>query len=706
MSIATLKARATTAYLRVRARTSPRRALAALALGAGIVLAVGAVGVATEALIRARIVPPSARVPSALYTRPVAWTDGDRDAAVVIGPLNPALNEERIPVRLEDVPEHLLAAVLAVEDQRFYAHHGLDPRRIAGALVANVKAGGVSQGGSTITQQLAKNLFLTARRTSLRKIREAAFATVLELRYTKAEILEAYLNEIYLGQNGGAAIHGVGAAARYYFGKPVERITLAESALLAGMIRSPNRLAPTRHADAARDRRDLVLGLMLAQNRADSADVARARRSRVSTRANPPARIDGRYFRDYVAASIRGNLRPRGTAIYTTLDATLQRSGERAIARGMARLGKPGAQAALVAIDPRTGDVLAMVGGADYGTSQFNRAVDALRQPGSAFKPFVALTALEARENGRPAFTLATMVEDEPLSVSTPQGAWQPVNYDRGYRGEVTVREALEYSYNVPFARIGIAVGPRQVAATAQRLGITSKLSPVPSLALGSSEVTLLELVRAYGVLATQGDLADTRTVAGYRIGDRDQALVDTQTIRRVADPAATFLVTSALQGAVRHGTGAGLSTGRFRGDVAGKTGTSNDWRDAWFVAYSPTLVVGAWVGYDDGRSLRLAGSAAAVPIVSDFFANMGVVSGESFRVPDGVEEHYVGGNWWSCGQREYFLEGTAPDGGCDFRWNIGDQDRERWRGVRGQLEKFFLERLQASIESARRRRR
>ncbi|MDQ8165938.1 MAG: transglycosylase domain-containing protein, partial [Gemmatimonadota bacterium] len=423
-----------------------------------------AMAISGEALVRGHIKPASARAPSALYTRQTSWGRDDGTGAVAIGSLNPALNEHRVPVNLRDVPQHVVDAVLAVEDKRFYDHHGLDPRRIVGALVANVRAGGIAEGGSTIAQQLAKNLFLSADRTPLRKLREAALSVTLELRHTKREILEAYLNEIYLGRDGSAGIHGVGAGAHYYFGKSVGQLSLSESALLAGMIRSPNRLAPTRHPRAARERRNLVLGLMVAQKRINTAPAARARDARVPTRTYPLRKFEARYFRDFAAESMRERMPERGGAIYTTLDATLQRSADRAVARGLSRIDRPGAQAALVAIDPRTGDVLAMVGGRDYSTSQFNRATDARRQPGSAFKPFVALAALEAGADGSPTLTLASKIQDEPLRVATPRGDWQPVNYDGGFRGEVTLREALEQSLNVPFARVGLAVGPERIA--------------------------------------------------------------------------------------------------------------------------------------------------------------------------------------------------------------------------------------------------
>ena len=642
-----------------------------------VVVLVALAAAFTEAVVRARLQAPQDRIPTALYTRPVPWSGGRTPRRpVAIGAIGGVPMERRLPVVLEDVPDHLVQAVLAVEDQRFYDHHGLDARRIGGALIANIKAGGIRQGGSTVTQQLAKNLFLTADRTPLRKLREAVMAIVLEARHEKADILEAYLNEIYLGQDGARAIHGVGAAARYYLGKDIQRVNLAESAVLAGMIRAPNRYAPTRNPTTARQRRDLVLRLMAEQERITSAAAARARRAGIARRAYPDAVLDGRYFRDASAAAVPGRLPARGVAVYTTLDAGLQRAAERAVRSGLSRLRAPGAEAALLAIDPRNGEILAMVGGREYGASQFNRAIEARRQPGSAFKPVVALAALERASGSGPAFTLASLVEDEPLRVRTPSGPWQPVNYDGRFRGTVTVREAMEQSLNVPFARIGLAIGVDRVAATAKRLGIASPLRAVPSLALGSSEVTLFELVRAYGVLAAGGDLAEPRTILGHARHGRPFGEPPSARTVRVVDPAAAYLVTSALEGAVSRGTGRALNgSGRFDG-IAGKTGTSNDWRDAWFLAYTPTLVVGVWVGYDDGRSLGVSGAGAALPIVARFLEDARAEhSGEPFEVPDGITEGYVTlahGGWLSeCGSREVFLEGTEPsDGGC-FRFEF-----------------------------------
>ncbi len=677
-----------------------------------VTFALGFVAIGLEALIRARLSAPGARLPATLYTRPVAWRDGsDRVAPLAIGTFDGSPMDERVPVTLAQLPDRLVQAVLAVEDQRFFEHHGLDPRRIGGALVANVRARSISQGGSTITQQLAKNLYLNANRTPLRKLREAAMALVLEARFSKTQILEAYLNEIYLGQDGSRAIHGVGAAARYYYGKDVRKVSLAEAAQLAAMISAPNRTIATRHPEAAQQRRDMVLDLMQQQQRISSASAERATTAPLTIGEHSSPLLDSRYFRDFVVAGVSGSA-PRGTAIYTTLDATLQRAAERAVRRGMERSSLQGAEAALVAIDPRTGDVLAMVGGRSYAASQFNRAANARRQPGSAFKPIVALTALQRRDTKAPAFTLASVVEDEPLSIKTRAGLWQPANYDREFRGPVTVREALEQSLNVPFARIGLAVGPDRIVANARRLGITSPLHAVPSLALGSSEVTLLELVRAYGVLADEGSLATMRTVLARHDGHGDLQVDTTTRVTQVADSATTYLVTSALQGVVTRGTGRALNGDGHLGAIAGKTGTSNDWRDAWFIAYSPTLVVGVWVGYDDGRSIQMTGAMAALPIAERFLDEATPEKGwQQFEVPDGVTEAYagtgVGASEGDCGTREVFLAGTEPaESDCSTITIHGWRGAEEWGAALVRNAGRLLEGLIAQRIEARRSRR
>jgi penicillin-binding protein 1B len=635
-----------------------------------------------------------------------------------IGAVDPELHEARRPVALARVSQSLVDAVLAIEDQRFYKHRGLDLIRIAGAVVANLRAGRVTQGASTITQQLAKNLFLTSARTPLRKLREAAMSLTLEDRYDKRRILEAYLNEIYLGQNGPDAIRGVGEAAWYYFGKDVGDLTLSECALLAGMIRGPNLYSPVRNPSAARDRRDLVLRMMLEQGRITEREAKSASRSSVRVRPRPDAVPPARHFRDFAVTRARAELGVtpprRGGAIVTTLDAELQRAAERAVREGVVAAERGGArglgegplQAARVALDPRTGDVLALVGSRDYGGSQFDRATDALRQPGSAFKPIVALAALARGDDGRPAFTLASEVDDEPLSVKSGTTIWRPVNYDGDFRGPVTVRQALEQSLNVPFARIGLAVGPKRIVSTARALGITSPLRPVPSLALGASEVTPLELTRAYGVLAAGGWRADTRAILGVTDGHGAFHAAGQPKGQQVFDAAAAYLVTSALQGAVARGTGRGLRSQGVDGPIAGKSGTSSDWRDAWFIAYSPSLVVGVWVGFDDGHSTRLSGARAALPIVARFLRQALPDGGADFTVPDGVEFANVdvhSGQWagygYGCwGEQEAFLEGTAPERQCESSpWRF-----DRWVSQLDGISDRLRDRILRRIERAR----
>ena len=617
-----------------------------------------------DALERGRLPTPEQRIPTALYSRPVPWgRDAPARAPINLGTVDGNPVELREPVPLEEVPEELVNAVLAIEDQRFFHHSGLELQRIIAAFIANLKAGEITQGGSTISQQLAKNLFLSPSRSPIRKLREAVLATVLESRYDKPTLLRGYLNEVYLGQGRTGAIHGVGAAARYYFGKPVRELSLAEAALLAGMIQAPNRYAPDRNPEAAKGRRDLVLAQMLDQRRIEPEEAELARAKPVPQKVFPPEGYSSRWFRDYAVRYVPRDLPRRGMALHTTLDLSLQDMAERAIRKTLARLDLEGVQAALVALDPRTGEVLAMVGGGSYETSQFNRATSALRQPGSAFKPIVAATALEPPPGGLPAYTLASLLDDAPLFLPTSNGPWHPANYDGRYRGLVTLRRATEQSLNVPFARLGLVLGPSRIVETAQRLGIGTPLRAVPSLALGTSEVTLLELTRAYGVFAANGRLAATQIF--YHPAAYGETIEPYQPeVRDVLDPRVAYLVTSTLEGVVVRGTARALQGSRF-GAIAGKTGTSSDWRDAWFIAYSPALVVGAWVGYDDGGSLHLTGARAALPIVEDFLGRVApYLPNLSFVEPAGIIETLVQVNreWpWECGRRELFLAGTEP---------------------------------------------
>jgi penicillin-binding protein 1B len=645
---------------------------------------------------------------------------GERTARFVLEPelIHTALGDHRkdkIPVPLSAVPKHMVDAVLTIEDQRFYDHGGMDIRRVVGAGIANFKAGKVVQGGSTLTQQLAKNLFLSARRTPIRKYRELLMAFVLEVRYSKDEILQAYLNEVYMGQHHGVAVHGVARGAQLYFGKDISEVEVSEAAVLAGIIRGPNLYSPDRNPALTLARRNLVLDLMRERDvlREEEYEVARAaalNAQEVTVRSGY-----GRYFVDHVSRQLRdveSLPQVHGLSIFTTLDLDLQVIAEAAVREGLSSLEKvyPPArreesplQAALVALNPETGEILAMVGGRDYAASQFNRAVDARRQPGSAFKPVVALAALSRREG----YTLASVVEDAPLSVETPAGMWEPSNYDGQFRGPVTLRSALERSLNVPFARIGLDIGPEHIAQTATRLGLDGHINPVPSLALGASEVTPLGLTRAFGVLAARGFRADLNSVLAVVDGHGNLVSRSAPAGEQVYLPEEVYLVTSALRGAVDRGTGRGLRRDGFRGDVAGKSGTTNDFRDAWFVGFTPRLALGVWVGFDDGRSIGLPGSRAALPIFSRFLAQAVGSDGDGeFEQPSGLEVAAVGdGPGWGCrGEPELFLPGTVPMSSCSSWYS--NFFRSSRRSMRNSQASSILEELRQRQRRSRSRRR
>lgn len=651
--------------------------------------------------------------------------DGQRRTYVtlepeLIGSFLGAAGKDRIPVRLRDVPDHLVEAILSSEDKRFFEHKGLDLRRIAAASLANMRAGRIVQGASTLTQQLARTLYLSPRRTFIRKLRETAIALVLEWRYSKDDILEAYLNEVYLGQEGGAAVHGVGRAARHYFGKDVSNLDLSEAATLAALIRGPSLYSPFRRPDVARSRRDLVLKQMLERDAITEEAYQEARGATIDLiAAQPPAR-SVQYFVDFVEEQLQAShgaeaLEGGGLAVFTTLDVRLQRAAEEAVREGLSQLeaqylelaGQDARlQAALVALDPRSGEILALVGGREYGESQFNRAVKARRQPGSAFKPIVALAALSGRgweddADDRP-FTLASVLHDERLVVQTPQGPWEPVNYDDRFRGPISLREALERSLNVPFARLGMAVGPVRIVGTAHNLGIEGPLRPVPSIALGSSEVTPLELTRAFGVLAAGGFRSKVRIT--FALLDRDGNLLERgePAGEQVYDPAEAYLVTSALRGAVERGTGRGLRALGYRGDVAAKSGTTNNFRDGWFIGYTPALAVGVWVGFDDGRTIGLPGARVALPIFARFLADAvgpdgeaGLYGGAEFLPPSGLElvevnpETGLRAGPGCPGRYELFLEGTAPEESCSPFWRVVRYRRGEEAWLREQIARL-----------------
>lgn len=615
--------------------------------------------------------------------------------------------KERRPARVDQLPEELVQAVLTVEDQDFFDHLGLSLSGIARAAWVNWTGGEVTQGGSTITQQLVKNLYLSHERTWSRKLREAVLAVFLEVRFSKRAILQAYLNEIYLGASRGVNLMGVGAASRAYFGKDPHQLDLGESALLAGMIRSPANYSPVARRDAARRRRDQVLDLMVARGVVDAERAERAQAGPVSAAPEPVVRRRAPYFADAMAdeAARRFGVRDLADAGYvllSTLDWPDQQAAREAVDWGLPALengwekGNPEArgplQGALVSLDPRDGGILAYVGGRDYSRSQFDRARKARRQAGSAFKPVVYAAAFESGQA-----TPATLVEDAPLTVTLAGQTWTPDNYDDAYHGWVRARTALEDSYNVASARLALQTGLPRIVETARALGIRSDLDPLPSLALGAFEVTPLELSSVYATLARGGERPPIYGLTA--VFDAEGRAVDglaPPEPERVLSPEASYLLTSLLQGVLDRGTGASARSQGLQGPLAGKTGTSNGRRDNWFAGYSPERVSVVWVGYDDNAATRMSGARAALPLWTRFTVRVRPPGGYStFRMPPGVTTAVIDP---ASGQlatddcpeafTEVFLEGYVPREVCDLHGRGGWWDRdEDWRERRRREE-------------------
>jgi penicillin-binding protein 1A len=548
----------------------------------------------------------------------------------VLGRITP-VRRENVP--LASVPAHVRAAFIATEDRRFYEHNGLDWRGIIRASVRNTAALGVREGFSTITMQAVRNTFLAGRfrqRSLGRKLMEMRYARLLEQHLTKDEILQLYLNVIYLG-NG---VYGVEGASRDLFGKSVENVTLAEGAMLAALPKAPSVYTPRRDARRARARRDLVLSLMLREGYIDT--------TRARAAARQPLRIAKDEWERYasnepsaltaVRAAVDSIVRKIGIEesgdliISTTLDAAAQRAADRAVARRAAIIQRESnawnrkqvgeVQGAMVALDVRTGEIRALVGSSHYERGGFNRALAARRQPGSAFKPFVYAAALAT------GLTPATMVDDEPLEVRDAGRTWIPANYGHEYAGRITFRNALAISSNVAAVRVSRAVGEARVVDAARRNGITSPLQPVPAIALGAMEVTPLELVAAYAPFSNGGFRVTPYLVSRIETPD-GELLWSTQPARTpVLDPRDAFQITSMLRSVVDEGTGTAVRAAGVVAPVAGKTGTTNDGADVWFVGYTPTLVAGFWFGYDARRSIsgNANGGRHAAPAWADFY--------------------------------------------------------------------------------------
>ncbi len=570
--------------------------------------------------------------------------------------------ENRAYVRLEDIPVVLQQAVVAIEDERFYQHRGVDVRGILRAAWRNLTRQSVVEGGSTITQQLARNLFLSPRRTLDRKLQEILLAVEVERRLTKPEILERYLNQVYFG-NGA---YGVEMAARLFFGKGARELTLPEAALLAGVVQAPSRYSPFDNFPAAKRRQEVVLDRMVELGYISREQAEAAKEARLALSPGPRnaglVGVRAAYFVSYILPYLverygEDAVYNGGLQVYTTLDPRLQALAQQVVTRGVEEARRAGlrvTQGALVAVEPRTGRILAMVGGVDFQRSQFNRAWQARRQPGSAFKPFIYTAALE--QGVSPDHVLL----DAPVEYRIAGwGYWRPKNYDGTYWGPVPLRVALEHSRNIPAVRMLAELGPQTVIDTARRMGIRSPLQPHLSLALGTSEVTPLEMAAAFATLAAGGIYAEP--VAITRVLDaKGRVLEEVRPHRRMAlRPEVAYLMTDLLRGVIVRGTGRAADTGR---PAAGKTGTTDDYRNAWFVGYTPELSVAVWVGNDDNSPTnRVVGGSVPARLWARFVKR--ALAGKppsDFPVPEGIVHVPV------CVQ-------YAADGTCE---------RQGWRPV------------------------
>lgn len=586
---------------------------------------------------------------------------------VAIANIYPANNEDRLLVRRDQVPAALIGMLLAVEDRKFYDHHGVDPLAIGRALLANLRAGRTVQGGSTLTQQLVKNFYLTQDRTFRRKANEAIMALLLEYHYDKDEILEAYLNEVFLGQDGRRAIHGFGLAAQFYFQRRLQDLDTHELALLVAMVRGPSYYDPRRREERALDRRNRVLDLAEAQGVIDAAEATRARKRPLGVTSRAPSGVTPfpaflqlvreQLYRDYQ----EDDLRNEGLVIFTTLDPLVQVAAERAVTDRLAAIERarnlPAGEldAAVVVTSPEQGEVLAMIGGRDLRYAGFNRALAAARPIGSLVKPIVYLTALQRL----PGHTLATPLDDGPLEVKLDTGqVWAPNNYDRQFHGQVMTLDALVHSYNVSTARLGLGVGVGRVVDQMLQMGLPRRVPAYPSLLLGAVELSPYQVAQLYQGLAAGGYGAPLRAIREVMDSHGQVLSRYPLDIARVADPTSVYLVTAALHDVTRRGTASALQTTLPGIAVAGKTGTTDDLRDAWFAGYSADHLAVVWVGRDDNRPIGLTGSSGALPIWGSLMSDIPTRT-LAPPIPDNVE--------WL---RIDTASGLRADAGCtDVRW-------------------------------------
>jgi penicillin-binding protein 1B len=567
---------------------------------------------------------------------------------LLIGSIFPTHGEDRIVLPPSAVPPLLPEALKAVEDRKFDHHHGVDPVAIARAVWANVRAGGIAQGGSTLTQQLVRSYFLTTEQTLSRKLREAAMSIALELHFTKADLMNAYVNEIYLGQDGQRAVHGFGLASQFYFGKPLAELDLSEVALLVAVVRGPSYYDPRRHPDRVKARRDLVLKVLVEQGVIKQADADAALKRPLGVIARSTSGYYPAYL-DFVRRTLRRDYREQdlteaGLRIYTSLDPRAQDTAERALEQELTRLDKvhaatvkkkPGPQddkpedkaqlqAAVVVTAPQSGEVIALLGGREVGYNGFDRALDAVRPMGSLVKPFVYLTALETKR-----YTAATVIQDEPIDVRLKNGThWKPLNFTKELYGPVPLVRALSESLNLATVGLGLDVGLPNVTKTLQRFGLQRAPLEVPAMVLGAVDVSPLEVAQIYGGLASGGFRTELRAVRAVISDDGKPLRAFPLEVAQVADADSVHQLNRMLEIVMEHGTGrAARSVLPPNLVVAGKSGTSSELRDSWFAGFSGSHVTVVWVGYDDNRPTQFTGSSGALTVWARLMAGLDTTS-------------------------------------------------------------------------------
>ena len=620
--------------------------------------------------------------------------------APVLASISPGEREKRRPVALAAINPRVVQAVLAIEDRRFYDHPGIDPIGMGGAVFSYVTGRRARMAGaSTITQQLVRNVFLpkfdgmtleTAReRSPRRKVLEMFVSVILTIKASKDEILEMYLNDVPLGQRGSFAIMGVSEAARLFFGKDVSNVSLAEAATIAGVIQSPSALSPFNNPQRCRERRNVVLDAMVEAGYAEphAAGSASDEPLAVVQRA---LEAEAPYFVDYVGQSL-DDLYPglttttdKAVDVNTTLDLHLQRLAQDAVRNGLTKVDqllsrrkrKGKAEAALIAVDPRTGEILAFVGGRSYNQSQYNRVALSRRQPGSVFKPFVFLAAFEqAAALGRTDVTPASITRDEPETFEFDDQVWTPENYEKTYDGPITFRHALAHSRNLATIHVAQAAGYDHVAALWKKLGVGTAPKAYPSIALGVFEATPYEIAEAYTIFPNLGSLRPLKHILSITSGGANVTKKPKAGVREIARRDTTYLVTNMMRSVLNEGTAAGARSAGFTLDAAGKTGTTNDLRDAWFVGFTPELLTVVWVGFDDNQPVGLSGSQAALPIWTEFMTRaLAGRPGDEFDVPEGISFVDIDAATGKLAQpscprviHEAFVAGTEPTQSCDL---------------------------------------